>query len=466
MCSQQHKKGRATKFPHLSLSALYSSSAVILCGVLQIQSACGQGDQQETREGANIPPTVQPLKRNKPPILPCGAVQTVQAGDEFFIETPNFNNKMKYPNSAQCEWQLQTDSCSMGINCPDFQLTDFLCFDHMDIINHNGSMNRYCGKKGPKETVLSDNVTIAFTSSAWFPDIGFRCRVVCREAENEQEGPWLKKDVNTTHCYCGLIDQKIVGGEPAKIESFPWLAGLVRRGGFRPFCGGTLINSKYILTAAHCVQGRTPYNLEILFNVTALPGDQGGQEMQVRRSVDNILVHRNFSSRLDFDAALIRLSEPVDISGIAGQEIKPVCLPTEKDMEKLYIGENATVVGWGQTSENGDVSSVLMKTNVEVISNADCSTHYPTITDRMLCAFTPGKDACQGDSGGPLFVVEGEEDPTYVDGISQMYFRYVQIGVISWGQGCGVNPGVYSRLTELMKWISINARDGSYCSNL
>ncbi|CAL8070464.1 unnamed protein product [Orchesella dallaii] len=463
MCSQQNKKGRTFSRSHPSWSVLFASSAVILCGIFQIQFVSAQDDQQQTLEGVDILPTVKPLKRNKPPSLPCGAIQTVGAEDEFFLETPNFNNKMKYPNSAQCEWKLKSDSCSMGINCPDFQLNDFLCFDHMDIINHNGSMSRYCGKKGPKETVLSDNVTIAFRSSAWFPDIGFKCRVVCKATANELASPYPKNAESPTQCFCGQIVDKVTGGDPADISYFSYLAGLVRRGGFRPFCGGTLINSKYVLTAAHCVQGRNPYHLEILFNVSTPIGDQGSQELQVRRSVDNILIHRNFTSRLDFDVALIRLSEPIDISGVSGNSIKPVCLPTEKDLKKFFVGENATVVGWGHTSDMGEETDVLRRAEVQVVSNEECLKHYPTITDSMLCAYTPGKDACQGDSGGPLLLMAGDdEDNTY----QQMHYRYVQIGIISWGQGCGANPGVYSRVTELMKWITANAKDGSYCSNV
>lgn len=73
--------------------------------------------------------------------------------------------------------------------------------------------------------------------------------------------------------------------------------------------------------------------------------------MEVRRTVDNILTHRNFTSRLDYDAALVRLSEPIDISGESGTSILPVCIPTEEDVAKMYAGLNATVTGWGLTSE-------------------------------------------------------------------------------------------------------------------
>lgn len=108
---------------------------------------------------------------------------------------------------AKLKCILQSDSCNMGINCPDFKLTDFLCFDHMDIVDKNGTMSRYvivhpkrlpglvvschpetffvlryCGENGPKDAFLSEEVAIAFRSSAWFPNIGFRCRIVCRES--------------------------------------------------------------------------------------------------------------------------------------------------------------------------------------------------------------------------------------------------------------------------------------------
>lgn len=61
--------------------------------------------------------------------------------------------------------------------------------------------------------------------------------------------------MDVTYLDCGIANKRIVGGEQTEISHFPWQAGLVRKGGSQPFCGGSLINSKYVLTAAHCVKG-------------------------------------------------------------------------------------------------------------------------------------------------------------------------------------------------------------------
>lgn len=45
---------------------------------------------------------------------------------------------------------------------------------------------------------------------------------------------------------------RIVGGQPADKDEWPWMAALLIG---RKFCGGVLINDRFILTAAHCVQG-------------------------------------------------------------------------------------------------------------------------------------------------------------------------------------------------------------------
>lgn len=91
----------------------------------------------------------------------------------------------------------------------------------------------------------------------------------------------------------------------------------------------------------------------MVFN-TSVVGGSGTDPLEVRRVAENILIHKQFTSRLDYDAALIRLNEEVVISGQDGYTILPACLPTEKDINNMYVGENATVLGWGQTSEGWD----------------------------------------------------------------------------------------------------------------
>merc|ERR1711874_46945 len=151
------------------------------------------------------------------------------------------------------------------------------------------------------------------------------------------------------------------------------------------------------------------------------------------------------------DIALIKLSRPVNFSS----EVLPVCLPPRTP---TYTNKVATVTGWGTTSSGGSTSDVLREVDVRVWSNLECErTQYGSaIKDTMLCAASQhghgGQDSCQGDSGGPLVFQDGGSN-------------YDLIGVVSWGNGCGLQnfPGVYTRVSKYLDWIKTNTQDGTYC---
>ncbi|XP_072949817.1 transmembrane protease serine 9-like [Epargyreus clarus] len=253
-------------------------------------------------------------------------------------------------------------------------------------------------------------------------------------------------------CKCGERNEvsRIVGGYETNIDEFPWMAKLIYFKRF--YCGGMLINDRYVLTAAHCVKGFMWFMIKITFgehnrcNSTSRP-----ETRFVIRAIPNKFSLTNF----DNDIALLRLNERVAMSGA----IKPICLP--KDNYSLYVGVKAVASGWGTLTEEGKVSCTLQEVEVPVLSNEECrKTKYTAsmITDNMMCAGYPKtgqKDSCQGDSGGPL-IVERKHDK-----------RYELIGVVSWGNGCARPgyPGVYTRVTNYLAWIRENTRDACYCSD-
>jgi secreted trypsin-like serine protease len=129
--------------------------------------------------------------------------------------------------------------------------------------------------------------------------------------------------------------------------------------------------------------------------------------------------------------------------------VKPVCLPNPGSRQ--YNGLTATVIGWGSLRENGPQPAILQEVTLPVWTNADCASKYGAaapggIIESMLCAGRATKDSCSGDSGGPLTVNDG---------------RWTQVGIVSWGIGCGKGqyPGVYSRVTSFLPWITKNLRD-------
>ncbi|XP_049961052.1 trypsin-7-like [Schistocerca serialis cubense] len=253
----------------------------------------------------------------------------------------------------------------------------------------------------------------------------------------------------TCSCTCGERNDgsRIVGGQAADVSEFPWMARLTYFNRF--YCGGTLINDRYVLTAAHCVKGFMWFMIKVTFgehdrcNSTMRP-----ETRFVLRAFTGDFSFMNF----DHDIALLRLNDRVPIT----QDIRPICLPPND--EKLYEGTKAVATGWGTLQEDGKASCILQEVEVPVMTNEECrkNTKYreSMITDNMMCAGYPDgmKDSCQGDSGGPL----GRERDDK---------RFELIGVVSWGNGCARAgyPGVYTRVTRYLDWIRVNTRDGCYC---
>ncbi|KAB0800599.1 hypothetical protein PPYR_06339 [Photinus pyralis] len=153
------------------------------------------------------------------------------------------------------------------------------------------------------------------------------------------------------------------------------------------------------------------------------------------------------------DIALLRLARDVPYT----EFIKPICLPVYPNLLKqTFAGTNATVAGWGKTSETGTDSSVKMKVTLPVQSNRDCENVYGgtrvSLSKLQVCAGgVNGKDSCRGDSGGPLmslYTAPGE-------------INWYVMGVVSFGPAkCGLNgwPGIYTRVTEYIPWILKNMR--------
>ncbi|WP_035280875.1 S1 family peptidase [Actinokineospora spheciospongiae] len=217
------------------------------------------------------------------------------------------------------------------------------------------------------------------------------------------------------------ITPYVVGGEAADIADFPYTVALTTPDGFQ-FCGGSLAAADKVVTAAHCVEGTSPSEIEVVSGLTDLTA-AGGETAEVT----DVWVHPDYSDpAISADVAVLTLGSDLSAPPIA------VAGPGDEDL--YAAGTDTTVLGWGTTSEGGSASDTLLKASVPVTSAADCATAYGSdfIADSMVCAGVPGGgvDSCQGDSGGPL-VAGGK-----------------LIGAVSWGEGCARpgKPGVYTKL--------------------
>uniref|UniRef100_A0A3B5LUW3 Peptidase S1 domain-containing protein n=1 Tax=Xiphophorus couchianus TaxID=32473 RepID=A0A3B5LUW3_9TELE len=252
--------------------------------------------------------------------------------------------------------------------------------------------------------------------------------------------------------FCGAAplntrsDTRIVGGQEAAAGAWPWQAQLVIQGGL---CGGSLINSQWVLSAAHCFKSTrdmSPVSFSTSTSgVTVYLGLQSltSSANVVSRSAAQIIVHPDYNSNTnDNDVALVQLFSAVTFTNY----VRPVCLAADGSV--FPSGLDCWVTGWGTLSYGGvvyyDISQTLQEVDVPIVSNSQCSASYSTLTNNMLCAglTNGGKDSCQGDSGGPLVTKNGTV--------------WVQAGVVSYGNGCAQPgyPGVYARISNYQTWIN------------
>uniref|UniRef100_A0A3Q2Y848 Serine protease 33-like n=1 Tax=Hippocampus comes TaxID=109280 RepID=A0A3Q2Y848_HIPCM len=237
---------------------------------------------------------------------------------------------------------------------------------------------------------------------------------------------------------CGtvLVNSRIVGGDTAPEGAWPWQASL-HRNNF-PICGASLINNQWVLCATHCLLNTPTSSLLIYLGRQTQEGPNDNEQV---RGVAQIILHEDYDERTnDNDIALMRLSSPVEFTTF----IRPVCLAAPGS--DVPAGTEAWVTGWGTIDSGVPLPSpqALQEVTVPVVSNSDCNDVYGIITSNMICAGTEngGRDSCQGDSGGPM--------------VSKNATRWVQLGVVSFGQGCALPdiPGVYARVSQYQTWIT------------
>ncbi|XP_076126390.1 tissue-type plasminogen activator [Alosa pseudoharengus] len=243
------------------------------------------------------------------------------------------------------------------------------------------------------------------------------------------------------------------GGKESDIREQPWQAAITV---YRPrarahsfLCGGVLIESCWVLSAAHCFQeGFSANRVQVTLGRTFRLQNSSTEQIF---EVEKYWVHEQYKEETyDNDIALLKLKSESGLCAVSSPEVLPVCLPDAT----LQLPEwtECEISGYGKEHEFSPFYSERVKQgHVRLWPQDRCVSDKlagRVVTANMLCAGdTRGlDDACKGDSGGPLVCPS--------DG------RMTLMGLISWGDGCGKpdTPGVYTRVTHYIDWISSKMR--------
>jgi secreted trypsin-like serine protease len=238
---------------------------------------------------------------------------------------------------------------------------------------------------------------------------------------------------------CGPVkpQSRIVGGEEAVPHSLPWMVGLFIDEEY--FCGGSIIDEEWVLTAAHCLHEAKKVEV-----VAGAQNIRKQESTQVSMFSEELYPHEHYSQTLlRNDVALIHLPQPLQWT----DAIAPICLPARSD-PNLEAGTIVTPSGWGKDSDDSwFISDNLREVTVPVISNEDCKAIYSIIYDGSICIDSSnGRGTCSGDSGGPMNYVQ--------DG--RTYTR----GVVSFGSSAGCEsgyPDAFTRVSYFLDWIETNS---------
>ncbi|XP_039375461.1 acrosin-like isoform X1 [Mauremys reevesii] len=246
----------------------------------------------------------------------------------------------------------------------------------------------------------------------------------------------------------GYVGMRIGGGVDALPGAWPWLVSIQipTRMGPRHSCGGSLISTRWVLTAAHCFKAkrRVLARWRIVIGISEL--SHLSDLVQIR-SVHRAVLHQEYNPRKETnDIALIQLDRPVTFDDLT----QPACLPSA--LMAVTTFSPCYISGWGTTTQNTvQTADILQEAKVQLIDITTCNSsrwYNGAIASNNLCAGYEqgGVDSCQGDSGGPLMCKD------------EVTSRYYVIGITSWGQDCAqaYKLGLYTSTQPFLEWILAN----------
>jgi secreted trypsin-like serine protease len=186
-------------------------------------------------------------------------------------------------------------------------------------------------------------------------------------------------------------ESRIVGGDTASDFAWPWQVYITFKSQFT--CGGTLIDRRHVLTAAHCIVGQSNNPNDYLVRVGAHNMIRQGYYAGTIYRVSKVFVNENYvSAEYGYDIAILRLVYSVDIS----DTVNVICLPSSANFN-VPMYSPVVITGFGVTSEGGTLPYTLQQAIIQILPT--CGDVYTSFSDAtQICAGLQkgGKDTCQG----------------------------------------------------------------------
>ncbi|NXY16407.1 FA9 factor, partial [Atrichornis clamosus] len=391
-----------------------------------------------------------------------------------------FENEEKTVNGDQCN----PNPCKNGAVCKD-EINSYVCWcpagyegknceiDFTCAIK-NGGCKHFCSHDPPQKVVCScaAGYKLHEDGKSCEPTVPFPCgRITAPEAKKK-----LTRSMNTFEhwnitsddlddAHDEVLDNttetstpatttkitpiiktgtRVVGGLDSMKGEVPWQVLLLNSEGLG-FCGASIINEKWVVTAAHCLKpGYTD-------NLTAVAGEhntRSNDHTEQWRKVVKMLPHPTYNATINEyhnDIALLELDQPLTFNSY----VTPICLGSREFTNALLKQGMGTVSGWGKQLFQGRQATTLQVVRVPFVDRPTClKSTSTTILQNMFCAGFPsgGRDTCEGDSGGP-----------YTTEIEGTWFL---TGITSWGEECAKpgKYGIYTRVSKYVKWIKQTTR--------